>query len=253
VKFETGMRRALAFILASSLAALAGAHAVDKKDKAKPTANQTVDSGSFGVFVKGQRVATETFHIEQQTGISIIKSQLKETAGADPATQKSDLQLSSSGELLRYEWSQSAGGSLTVFPENDFLKERITTPGQAKPAEQAYLLPNTTPVLDNNFFVHREVLAWRYLAVAPCKDENGHRVCQSADFGALVPQDRTSMSVRLELVGKEKITIRGAERELLRLNLSGEDLQWALWVDENDHFKLIRVAIPADSTVVDRD
>ena len=53
--------------------------------------------------------------------------------------------------------------------------------------------------------------------------------------------------------GKEKITIRGKERELLRLNLSGEDLQWNLWVDDNDHFKLIRVAIPADNTVVDRD
>jgi hypothetical protein len=57
----------------------------------------------------------------------------------------------------------------------------------------------------------------------------------------------------MELVGKEKITIHGAERELVRLNLTGEDLQWDLWVDGNDHFKLIRVAIPADNTVVDRD
>jgi hypothetical protein len=248
------MRRALAFILAGSLAALAGAYAADKKDKAKPSANQAVDSGSFGIFVKGQRVATETFKIEQENGASIIKSQLKETAGADPAWQKSELQLSSSGELLRYEWSQSAGGSLTVFPENDFLKERISTPGQAKPAEQAYLLPNTTPVLDNNFFVHREVLAWKYLG-GICQASGSDMKCrqESADFGTLIPQDRNSMSVRLELVGKEKITIRGAERELFRLNLSGEDMQWSLWVDENDHFKLIRVAIPADDTVVDRD
>ena len=29
------------------------------------------------------------------------------------------------------------------------------------------------------------------------------------------------MSVRMELVGKEKVTIRGTERELLRLNLHG--------------------------------
>jgi hypothetical protein len=61
------------------------------------------------------------------------------------------------------------------------------------------------------------------------------------------------MSVRMELAGKEKITIHGAERELLRLNLSGEDMLWQLWVDDNDHFKLMRVAIPADNTVVDRD
>jgi hypothetical protein len=252
VKFETRLRRALAFVLGCSFVALGVAHAADKKDKAK-AANPVVDSGSFGIFVKGQRVATETFHIEQLNGASIIKSQLKETGGADPASQKSELQLSSSGELQKYEWSQSAGGSLTVYPENDFLKEKITPPGQAKAAEQAYLLPSTTPVLDNNFFVHRELLAWRYLAVAPCKNEKGVEQCQPADFGALIPQDRTSMSVRLELVGKEKITIRGAERELLRLNLSGEDMLWQLWLDDNDHFKLMRVAIPADNTVVDRD
>jgi len=240
-------------MLASSLAAFAGARAADKKDKAKPPSNQIVDSGSFGVFVRGQRVATETFQIEQENGNIIIKSQLKETAGGDNASQKSDLQMTSSGELLRYEWSQSSGGSLSVFPDNEFLKERITTSPNAKAAEQAFLLPSVTPILDNNFFVHREVLAWKYLQIAPCKDENGHRHCEPADFGALVPQDHTSMSVRMELVGKEKITIRGAERELLRLNLHGDQFDWALWVDENDHFKLIRVAIPADNTVVDRD
>ena len=124
---------------------------------------------------------------------------------------------------------------------------------EPKAAEQAFLLPSVTRILDNNFFVHRELLVWKYLATAPCKDENGQRQCQSADFGALVPQDRTSMSVRMELVGKEKITIRGAERELLRLNLTGEDFDWALWVDENDQFKLMRVAIPADNTEVVRD
>lgn len=254
MKFETPMRRALALILASSLAALAGAQAADKKDKAKPESTQTVDSGSFGVFVKGQRVATETFHIEQQNGASIIKSQLKETGGTDSTSQKSDLELSPNGELLRYEWSQASGGSLSVFPDNDFLKERITTSATAKPAEQAFLLPSSSPILDNNFFVHREVLAWKYLN-GICQPSGGDTKCrqEAADFGALVPQDRTSMSVRMELVGKEKITIRGAERELMRLNLSGENFQWTLWVDDHDHFKLMRVAIPADNTEVVRD
>jgi hypothetical protein len=61
------------------------------------------------------------------------------------------------------------------------------------------------------------------------------------------------MRVRLELAGKEKVNIRGAERELLRLNLSGEGFAWALWVDDHDQFKLMRVAIPADNTEVVRD
>ena len=212
MKFERPTCRALALILASSLATFAGAHAADKKDKPKPPANQIVDSGSFGIFIRGQRVATETFHIEQENGNSIVKSQLKEIAAGDSATQKSDLEMTSSGELLRYEWSQGSGASLSVFPDNEFLKERILTSPSAKPSEQAFLLPSVTPILDNNFFIHREVLAWKYLAIAPCRDENGHRHCEPADFGTLVPQDHTSMSVRMELAGKEKITYsrRGA-------------------------------------------
>jgi len=72
-------------------------------------------------------------------------------------------------------------------------------------------------------------------------------------FGVLVPQDRTSVRVRMELVGREKVTIRGTERELLRLNLKGEAFAWALWVDEKDQFKLMRVLIADDNTEVVRD
>jgi hypothetical protein len=102
--------------------------------------------------------------------------------------------------------------------------------------------------------VHREVLAWKYLN-GICQLSGGNTKCRQepADFGALIPQDRTSMSVRMELVGKEKITVRGVERELMRLNLTGESFAWALWVDDHDQFKLMRVAIPADNTEVVRD
>jgi hypothetical protein len=73
------------------------------------------------------------------------------------------------------------------------------------------------------------------------------------EFGVLVPQDQTSMRVRMELVGREKVTIRGAERELLRLNLLGETFSWALWVDDKDQFKLVRVLITDANTEVVRD
>ena len=254
MKFEPRMRRAAALIMACTLASSPVAMSADKKDKPKPAPMQTVDAGSFGVFIKGQRVATETFKIEQQDGASTIKSQLKATSASDTASQKSELDMTANGELLRYEWSQASGSSISVAPSNDFLMERITASGTGKPAEQPFLMPRTTAILDNNFFVHREVLAWRYLA-ADCSPEGGNLKCQQgpSPFGVIVPQDHISISVRMELVGKEKITIRGAEHELLRLNLSGEDFQWALWVDDHDQFKLIRVAIPADNTEVVRD
>jgi len=238
----------MALVLACSLHALAG----EKKDKAKPS-NQTVDSGSFGVYIKGQRVVTETFTIEQQSDISNIKAQLKE-AGGTGAVQKSELRITSAGELIGYQWSQDSGGSLSVAPNNDFLIEKVTAPGTGKTAEQPFLMPSTSVILDNNNFVQREVLIWRYMA-ADCKTEGGTLKCQQGpvEFGALVPQDRISVRVRVELVGKDKVSIHGADRELLRINLTGEDFEWALWVDGQDRFKLMRVAIPADNTEVVRD
>ncbi len=253
MKFHRTMFRAVALLLASSLALLTPSAARDKKEP-KPTAVQTIDSGAFGVFVKGQRVATETFDIQQQNSDSSIKSQLKQLVGSDPVSQKSDLQITSNGQIIRYDWSQSSGGSLTVLPKDEFLTEKIITPTSSKPAEQPFLMPNTSVILDNNFFIHREVLIWRYLA-ANCNPENGSMKCKQepGEFGILIPQDRSSARIRISLVGPEKVTWHGAERNLMRLNLKGEDFDWALWVDDNDHFKLMRVAIPADNTEVVRD
>jgi hypothetical protein len=243
----------VALILILGCVAMAAARSDKKdKDKEKIAPAQAVDSGSFGVFIKGQRVATESFTIHQQNTTSIIKSQLKQESG--PSNQKSELEITSNGELIRYDWSQGSGGYLTVLPNNEFLIEKISIANSNKPAEQSFLMPNTSSILDNNFFVHREVLAWRYLA-SDCKPEAGGWKCERApgDFGVLVPQDRMSLHIRMELAGDETVTIRGEKRDLLRLNLKGENVDWALWVDEHNQFKLMRVAIPADDTEVVRD
>jgi hypothetical protein len=253
VKLCQATRSIAALALAVALPLCAARSKDDQKEKSK-SAGQIIDSGSFGVFVKGQRVITETFTVEQRNDVSIVKSELKETVGSDPATQKSELEFTPGGELVRYDWSQSTGGSLTVMPNKEFLIERVVVPPANKTAEQPFLMPTTSLILDNNFFVQREVLAWRYLA-SDCKPEGGNLKCQQgpAEFGVVVPQDRTSVRIRMELVGKEKVNIHGTERELLRLNLSGEDFRWSLWLDDHDRFKLMRVAIPADDTEVIRD
>src|SRR5580693_8904292 len=78
-----------------------------------------VNAGSFGVFVKGQRVVTETFSVKQENGVSIVKSELKET-GSSSSGQRSELEMTSSADLVKYEWSDG-NGSLVVTPNNDFL------------------------------------------------------------------------------------------------------------------------------------
>ncbi len=203
--------------------------------------------------MKGQRAVTETFTIQQENGTSVVKSRLQETNPSASASQRSELQMTGAGELIRYDWSDGTG-SLVVTPNNEFLLEKITSSPSAKAAEQPFLMPNTSAILDNNFFIHRQVLAWRYLATN-CRTESGSLKCQqgSVEFGVLVPQDRTSLRVRMELVRREKVTIRGVERELLRLDLKGEAFSWALWVDDKDQFKLIRVLIPDANTEVVRD
>jgi hypothetical protein len=254
VKLEIKKRLTLVTVSALLLAAV-GASANDKKDKPKASTAHVIDSGAFGVFVKGQRVVTETFNIQLENGVTQVKSQVKETTGADPGSQKSTLEMSASGELLSYEWSQSTGNSLTVLPHNDFLIEKITTAGSSKsPPDKPFLMPSSSSILDNNFFVHRELLAWRYLQAA-CKSEGGQMKCQQGpgQFGVLVPQDQNSMPLRLEVIGTEKVTVHGAQRDLLKLKLSGETYEWELFLDPQDQFKLIRVAIPADDTEVVRD
>jgi hypothetical protein len=246
VSLIASMRWGVVGMLSCAIASFAAG----AKSNAKPSGNM-VDSGSFGVFIKGQRVMTEKFTVQQENGTSTVKSRLQDAGGSN-SLQSSELEMTDKGELIRYNWSDTSS-SLMVAPKNDFLIEKITT-GTSKPVERPFLMPNMSVILDNNFFVHREVLAWRYLATN-CHSEGSNLKCQQGpmEFGVLVPQDQASIRIRIELAGREKATIHGTERDLLRLNLKGESFAWTLWVDEKDQFKLVRVEIPDDNTEVVRD
>jgi hypothetical protein len=246
VKFRKALLIALPFLWLMAMS-----HAGTKE----PT-GQVVDSGSFGVFVNGQRVATETFSIQQSSAGSTVKSQLREEGAGEKATQTSQMQLTSAGELIRYDWQELSPSKtqIELVPNEQFLTERITLNPGEKPAEQPFLLPASTVVLDNNFFVHRELLAWRYLA-QNCKAEAGQMKCVSGpiSFGVVVPEGRTSMRVSLEPSGNDKVQIRGSDRQLPKFALKFEGGEWALWLDDQDHFKILKIAIPAEKTEVIRD
>ena len=238
----------LCLLAASSAAAASG-----KDDKA-PTA-QNVDSGSFGVFMNGRRVATETFSVHQSSTGSSIVSEFKSEAGADKADQRSEWQMSPNGDLRKYEWKEVSPGQsqAVVVPNQEFLTERFRASPQDKELEQPFMLPASSSLLDDYFFVQREVLVWKYLA-SSCKQDKGALQCplkQRVQFGALNPHSRSSISVTLEFAGREKVTIRGAEVEMNRLDLKGESGTWTLWVD--DQYKLQRILIQGENTEVVRD
>jgi len=217
---------------------------------------KTVDSGSFGIYVNGQRVATERFSIQQTSAGSTVDSQLQEEGANQKAAQNSTMQLTAQGELLRYEWHEVIPEKLDLelLPNDQFLIERIMMKPGEKPIEQPFLLPSSTVVLDNNFFVHRQLLAWRYLAQS-CKQDAGNLKCVSgpSTFGVIVPQGRSSMRVNMEPVGREKIQVGGKERELARFELKFEENNWSMWLDDQDHFKVVKIAIGNEKTEVVRD
>lgn len=228
--------------------------ALARTPKEKEPSGQTVDSGTFGIFVNGNRVATEKFSVEQNSTGSVADSEFHTEVG-DKSVQTSDLELTANGDVRKYEWKEVSPGKAqaVVTPENDFLTERSSDNTQAKPQEQPFLLPASTSILDDYFFIQREILAWKYLAMG-CKREKGQVQCpinQKVQFGTLNPHQRSSMLVSMEFAGRDKVAIRGTERELNHLTLKLEGAEWGLWLD--DQFKLIRIYVASDNTEVVRD
>ena len=226
-----------------------------EKEKDKASTTKIVDAGSFGVFMNGHRVATEKFSIEQDASGSVATSEFKTEEGAVQAAQSSELQLTANGELRKYEWKEVSPGKAraVIVPNDNMLVERSTTNPQDKPEEHPFLLPTSTSVLDDYFFIHREILAWKYLA-SGCRQDNGRVACpqnQQMKFGAINPHQRSSMLVSLLFAGKEKVPVHGVERDLDHFILKSEAGDWSMWLD--DQFKLVRIVVASDNTEVVRD
>jgi hypothetical protein len=232
------------------IAVLLANQALAKKGDDKP---RTVDSGSFGVFVKGQRVATETFQIQQRADGSSVIAELKAEDQSGKATQKAELQMRPNGDLFRYAWREISPGKAqaTVEPVDQFLIEHIIPNPPEKPQEHPFMMPASTLVLDDYFFSQRQILAWRYLAQSCGGTLTDQCKLAKVQFGVIVPQQQASATVSLEFAGREKVYVRGVERELSRLNLSTDGVEWAIYLDEE--LKIVRIFIPAASTEVVRD
>ncbi|MFI5107711.1 MAG: hypothetical protein ACHP78_02580 [Terriglobales bacterium] len=215
---------------------------------------QLVDSGTFGIFHQGRRIGTETFTIHQGTDVSVASAELKIEDGNDRASQSSELRVASNGELRHYEWKESSPekAQATVDYNDQFLVERITPPG-SKSQQRAFLLPPSTVILDD-FFTHREILLWRYLA-SFCGAAIKAQGCdlQPGKFGVFIPRQQISTTVALKYEGKDKVMFHGAERELDHFTLQSDDAVWNLWVESAYPFKLLRILVPAENVEVVRD
>ncbi|HZU21795.1 MAG TPA: hypothetical protein VE998_03120 [Terriglobales bacterium] len=239
-------------LVAISAPLVAGSHDKPAKNDKTAAGRHIVDAGSFGVFVNGRRIGTEKFRVEQGPISSRATSEVTIDDGNTRAAQSSEWELASNGSLLHYRWHEDSPekGQTVVEPNSDFIIQRTTLKADDKPVEQPYVLPASTPILDDYFFVHREILLWRYLATICEQGAEGTR-CKPAptQFGVLVPRQHTSMPVQIEARGPEKVAIHGATRDLNRFNLVCDGTEWQLWLDSEN--KLVRVVVAGMEVVRD--
>ncbi len=242
----------IALLLFANVFALAGDKKDKKdKDKDKKVEPKIVDSGSFGVFVRGQRVATETFTVKQLAEGSVTTSDIK--LEGNTQSQHSELRLSPRGDLIRYDWKEIGTpekGEMSVAPTDQFLMLRVKV--NDKTTDQPYLMPPTSAILDDYFISHRELLLWRYLGTT-CVPEQGKQGCTlpPGRYGIVVPRQRSSGIATISYIGKETVELHGAAKELSKFSLSSEFGDWVLYLDENH--KLVRVLVPGEGTEAIRD
>jgi hypothetical protein len=221
---------------------------------AKAPSAQIVDAGSFGIYVNGKRVGTETFKVEQRSDVSVARSDLKvQDSGI---SQHSEMELSSNGNIMHYTWEQvqPTKSELTVEPNDEFLIEKVSA--GSDPKDKAYnvphLLPHSTAILDDNFFLHREILLWRYLA-SGCTSKSQAVTCKFTpqQFGVLIPAQHAAETVTVDFKDKEKITMKGQQVEVSVFVLQTDNGDWFL--DLNDQQKVVRMVAGDANLEVVRD
>jgi hypothetical protein len=253
------------FLLTAVMLAATWLSAGDKNKPADKQEPKVVDSGSFGIYADGKRIGTETFKIEQRPDFSIATAEIKVDDGTTKATQTSEMQIAPNGDLHSYIWR----GLLPVKEEssveaNDQLLTEHIVGADLKRHDVPHILPISTVILDDNFFSHREILLWRYLLTG-CTQKDNRFTCGPSNFGILVPHLHQASNATMEALGRDKVTVKGAERDLNKITLKvGEPQrlvvmnqkdsdpgQWIIWADDN--FKVIKITVAGSNIEAVRD
>lgn len=262
----------LAVLLSTALAMSVVVNAADQNRPKEKGSSKVADSGSFGIFMNGKRVGTETFNITETMSAgrpeySTSTSEIKFDDGHFKAAQSAEMQVTARGELRSYIWHSTVPQKeeATVEPKDQLLVEHIM-PADQKKLDVPHMLPLSTVILDDNFFSQREVLLWWYLATG-CRRQENNLLCGTGKFVILVPHQHLSGNATLELMGQDKVMVKGVERELNKVKLDtngpqsltwlndqsheSDAAQWVLWVD--DQYRVIKMTVEGSNVEVIRD
>src|SRR5205085_12441084 len=142
--------------------------AADKASDKKAAAATSVDSGTFGIVINGKRVATETFHVDQRSDGSNITAELRFEDASIKAVQNSEMTMNAGGVLKKYVWQEVQPGKarIVIEPQDDhFMITRVFENGGDNSKDTVHPLSAETSIMDDNFYSHIQVLAWKYMAL----------------------------------------------------------------------------------------
>ncbi len=250
---RTAMKRVMVVLVVFCAAMLidAGGRVNARQQAGGVPSRQVVDSGSFGIFLEGKRIGTETFRVEQGPDVGILRAEIKMDDGKNKTEQSCEMQITPEGNLIRYIWRMISPvkEDAIVEPKDQLLVEHVTAANGEK-RDVPYVLPVSTQIFDGNFSSLKEILVWRYLATA-CASKDGKLQCGSDSIGVLSPRARDSATVKIALAGGEKIKIRGEDVELNKVSMDVGGAQWLIYMDEK--YKVIDIGAPAVHSEIVRD
>ncbi len=121
---------------------------------------QLDDTGTFTITEHGQVRGTEHFSLRRALGGLALQSRIEYQIGDRRVQQTAVLQLDAGDGLNSYRWNE--GRAQIDVGYSDGKVTAHYQPAAGTPQDFQFVMPNTTAVLDTNFYSQWEMLAARY-------------------------------------------------------------------------------------------
>ena len=200
----------------------------------------SLDEGSFTIIRDGERVGREDFSIRSTPGAdaAVLVAQGRITLGARRVSPA--LKADTSGFVLQYQNEVRVDGRIVETYGGQTARDHYSARSRREDGESAreFRLPRGTVAVDDDV-VHQ---LWFIARRGP-----------GAAVAVLVPRRNVVETVRVELVGPERLTIdvREFDTTHLRLRTDGSLVVRDVWLDARGH--MLKVVIPGLRIVAVRD
>jgi hypothetical protein len=199
----------------------------------------TVDAGSFTITRDGAAAGREEFVIRSTPGPTGRQYVASATVTIADRRLAPALNTDSSGAPVKYQVETRAGGDDRELLSGQVGRGRFSARVQSARGESAkeYIVANGALILDDDVF-HQYFFLSRRAPVGPVP--------------VVVPRRSTQLTMRVEPLGGERVTVGGRALEARRFRLTepGGTVR-ELWTD--DAGRVLRVEIPSRGVVAVRD